>query len=102
MPVASYLQAQRWGSAMPAPVLVDGRSACGCSPSTVEVCGIAYEPVLPHLVYPRPECAERDFCADDAFRAYYAGDFTSSRCPGFEAAALSALDAAEAMITALR
>ena len=39
----------------------------------------------------------RDYLADDGRGLYYAGDFCSRRNPGFEAAALSAMDAAEAI-----
>ena len=39
-----------------------------------------------------------DFVAADEQRLYYCGDFCSGRAPGFEAAALSALDAAAHII----
>ena len=38
-----------------------------------------------------------DYAADEGERLFYAGDFTSRRAPGFEAAALSGLDAASAL-----
>ena len=53
---------------------------------------------MPPLVYPRPTelpaARPRDFAAVDELRVYYAGDYCSSRNPGFEAAALSGRDAA--------
>ena len=63
------------------------------------VCG-RYESATPPLVFPRPTPAagagdSGDFLADDALRLYYAGDFTSRRAPGFEAAALAGRAAAE-------
>ena len=44
MPRAVYLQAQRWGSAMPAPTGVGGRDAnCKSAQTTVDVLGVDYE-----------------------------------------------------------
>lgn len=51
----------------------------------------------PPLVFPRPQgpgVRARDFVALDEMHVYYAGDFCSSRAPGFEAAALSGIDVA--------
>jgi predicted NAD/FAD-dependent oxidoreductase len=41
------------------------------------------------------------FVAADEQRLYYAGDFCSRRAPGFEAAALSAADAAAHVVREL-
>jgi predicted NAD/FAD-dependent oxidoreductase len=103
-----YMQGQRWGSAMPAPSSVGGRDSLGRSASTVTLMGVEYETATPSLVYARPEATEadvigeegggvpaEDFIADDRLGLCYAGDFTSRRAPGFEAAALSGLAAAE-------
>jgi renalase len=99
-PTVVYLQGQRWGSALPAPVSVGGRDAKGRGEHTVELMGVAYESATPPLVFPRPTPApgaedSADFLADDALGLYYAGDFTSRRAPGFEAAALAGRAAAE-------
>ena len=69
-----------------------------------QVLGVTYESATPPLVYDRPsatiattvaEDEDRDFIADDKLRIYYAGDYCSRRPPGFEAACLSGLDAAQ-------
>mmetsp|Transcript_46404 Transcript_46404/g.112497 ORF Transcript_46404/g.112497 Transcript_46404/m.112497 type:complete len:119 (-) Transcript_46404:203-559(-) len=98
MPKIVYLQAQRWGSGLPAPKSL--------VKSTVDICGTTYASELNTLsmVFPRPttttssiHCSELDFVADDALGLYYAGDFCSHRNPGFEAAALSGLEVARHM-----
>ena len=102
MPRARYLQAQRWGSALPAPSGAGGRDVNGYSAATtVEVLGTRYEGAMPPLLAPTVRAegvgavgAEADFVAVDEQRIYYAGDFCSRRPPGFEAAALSGTDAA--------
>ena len=112
MPQAIYMQGQRWGSAMPAPAGVGNRDALGHArtgpvPGPVtRLMGVAYDSSTPDLVYakPSPELSGRtgpDFLCDDALGLYYAGDFCSGRAPGFEAAVLSALDAADHMGRAL-
>ena len=51
-----------------------------------------------HLPARAPAAAgAADYAADEGERLFYAGDFTSRRAPGFEAAALSGLDAASAL-----
>jgi len=119
LPQVKYVGGQRWGSAFPAPAGVDGRDATGHGPSTVEVLGVAYDSATFLKLAPgcgkidcnvqdnpreqpggHGECCSsaRDFLADDERRIFYASDYVSSRLPGFEAAALSALDAARHMI----
>jgi hypothetical protein len=107
VPETTYLQAQRWGSGLPAPTV-------GLVDENIEtVCGVRYAKHIPSLVYPRPDndnndnnddatatVPAKDFLADDAQGLYYAGDFCSQRNPGFEAAALSGLDVAEHMMKA--
>ena len=99
-----YLQGQRWGSAFPAPALVEGRDARGHGPTTRTVLRVAYESAVPPLVYESattPPAHEpvgppsKDFVADDDLKMYYAGDYCSRRPPGFEAACLSGIEAAE-------
>lgn len=92
LPEVTYLQAQRWGSGLPLP-----RSYAG---TIHEICGTEYaSTLLSSLVFPRPETmTEPDYVFDDDLGLYYAGDFTSHRNPGFEAAALSGLDVANHII----
>ena len=70
----------------------------GGSDTTVCVADVEYESATPPLVYDRPAVEAPDFLADDALGLVYAGDFTSSRAPGFEAATLAGLDAAEHLV----
>ena len=96
LPEVAYLDAQRWGSALPAPAGVGGRDAHGAGPGTVEVSGVRYDSTAAGLpLVPRAEAPDAaDFVADDGARLYYAGDFVSPRAPGLEAAALSGVHAA--------
>ncbi len=105
----AYLQAQRWGSAFPAPAAVEGRDAMGRGPTSTEVLGVKYESAVPPLVYERPAVDpatgamhDADFLADDERGIYYAGDYCSRRPPGFEAACLSGLAAGEYIAGLLR
>ena len=93
MPSVAYSQAQRWGSAMP--------SAPSWEGAPVELMGVTYQAAIPPLMRPRPPGDEADFVAADEQRLYYAGDFCSRRAPGFEAAALSAADAAAHVVREL-
>jgi predicted NAD/FAD-dependent oxidoreductase len=92
LPEAVYLQAQRWGSGLPAPDSIAG--------DIQEICGTRYAGKLKSsLVYP-PDSQQKaaDYVFDDEIRLYYAGDFCSYRNPGFEAAALSGLDVAKHIV----
>jgi len=127
LPEVKYVGGQRWGSAFPAPAGVDGRDATGRGPSTVEVLGVAYDGATCLKLAPsdcqiegkmqdcqagedsckqpgghEERCSSaRDFLADDERRIFYASDYVSSRLPGFEASALSALDAARHIVSLL-
>ena len=103
MPGVEYLQAQRWGSALPAPANRGGRDINGYSAeTTVEVCGGRYEEGMPPVSGEHDdESGGSDYVALDSCRIAYAGDFCSRRAPGFEAAALSGLDAATHMAKVL-
>jgi len=107
-PMATYIDAQRWGSAMPSPASYETRDENGYAPwACREVYGIMYADHLPKLVYDRPVVEKKadqkagfDASADhiDAGGGFfYAGDFCSRRNPGFEAAALSGMDAGKAI-----
>jgi len=116
LPKAIYVGGQRWGSAFPAPAGVGGRDAVGRGSDTVEVLGIAYDgaATLP-LAPDTPEVGQssnlneakrdqmdvggNDFLADDEQSIFYSSDYVSTRLPGFEAAALSALDAAQHVVS---
>jgi predicted NAD/FAD-dependent oxidoreductase len=90
-PEAVYLQAQRWGSGLPAPDSI--------ADDIHEICGTRYARTLTSsLVYPRPQEEAADYVLDDSLGLYYAGDFCSHRNPGFEAAALSGLDVAKHIV----
>jgi predicted NAD/FAD-dependent oxidoreductase len=109
LPRVVYLQGQRWGSGLPAPAAIGGRDDLGRGAGTASVMGVEYERNVPPLVYDRPARSgsssaveDVDYLADDALRLYYAGDFTSRRAPGFEAAALAGLDVAQHMTATLR
>jgi len=94
MPEAVYLQAQRWGSGLPAPPSTSPENI-------VQVCGVDYAQRIPSLVFERPAVLKSDFVANNGMRLFAAGDFTSQRCPGFEAAALAGVDVAQHMIEVL-
>jgi predicted NAD/FAD-dependent oxidoreductase len=95
IPEATYLQAQRWGSGIPTPEHI--------SEDIHEILGTRYVSKLhSSLVYPRADDGTKDFIADDSDQIYYAGDFCSHRCPGFEAAALSGVDAAKYIIETVK
>ena len=93
MPAVTYSQAQRWGSAMPSSPSWEG--------TPVELMGVTYQSAIPPLMRPRPPGDELDFISSDEQRLYYAGDYCSRRAPGFEAAALSAADAAAHIVSQL-
>ena len=90
-----YMTAQRWGSAMPAPVNVGGRDAHGSGPETKLVMQVPYDSAQTLALVPSEAAAntamDDDFFKDDDIKLYYAGDFCSRRLPGVEAAALSAV-----------
>jgi predicted NAD/FAD-dependent oxidoreductase len=92
LPEATYLQAQRWGSGLPAPDFI--------ADDIEEICGTRYAGKLKSsLVYPADSAHKTtDFVADDDLFLYYAGDFCSHRNPGFESAALSGLDVAKHIV----
>ena len=87
----SYLNAQRWGSAMPA----NREVARDVSSSTRKILsGVAYDtsvsPLVPTVCF---SSAEESVVYDDSLNVICAGDMVSSFTPGFEGAVLSALEA---------
>eukprot|EP00802_Teleaulax_amphioxeia_P005418 Tamp_05422.p1 GENE.Tamp_05422~~Tamp_05422.p1 ORF type:complete len:477 (+),score=89.84 Tamp_05422:53-1483(+) len=105
LPEVLYMTAQRWGSAMPAPVNVGGRDAHGSGPETKLVMQVPYDSAQSLALVPSEAAAntamDDDFFKDDDIKLYYAGDFCSRRLPGVEAAALSAKHAALHMAAVL-
>ncbi|GAX09530.1 uncharacterized protein FisN_16Lh223 [Fistulifera solaris] len=80
-PNVVYMQAQRWGSGLPV-----AEELCD---DIHHVAGDRFAAKLNKPLVHEVTDSGRDFVADDDLRLYYAGDFCSNRCPGFEAAALS-------------
>ncbi len=80
-PTVVYMQAQRWGSGLPV-----AEESCD---DIHHIVGDRFAAKLNKPLVHEVTDSGRDFVADDDLRLYYAGDFCSNRCPGFEAAALS-------------
>ena len=98
LPAHTYLHAQRWGSAFPAP-LTHGRDADGRSDATKDVLGTAFDASSTEQFagLGGGGAGNEDFVdGGDLLNLYYAGDFCSPRPPGVVAAALSGKHAAEA------
>ena len=98
LPAHTYLHAQRWGSAFPAP-LTHGRDADGRSDATKDVLGTAFDASSTEQFagLGGGGAGGEDFVdGGDLLGLYYAGDFCSPRPPGVVAAALSGKHAAEA------
>ena len=90
LPRTIYLNAQRWGSALPA-----HRNLDASSPTRKIISGVAYDPGGGDLA---PTQLERprypSFLADEGCMLFQAGDMVSSYTPGFEGAALAGMDTA--------
>jgi predicted NAD/FAD-dependent oxidoreductase len=109
LPAHSYLYAQRWGSAFPAP-LTHGRDADGRSAAVRESGGTAFD-ASPTGQFAGlgggggADSGGGGGASDFVYGYpgfYYAGDFCSPRPPGVVAAALSGRHAAEACARRLR
>ena len=104
MPKMVYLDAQRWGSALPCHRSLDAKSS-----TRLVISGVPYDgkrmPLAPTRVEERigrgdgGDCA--NFLADDDLGLIQAGDMVSIFTPGFEGAALSGIDAAEHVLNLL-
>ena len=83
---------------MPAP-LTHGRDADGRSDATKDVLGTAFDASSTEQLagVGGGGAGAEDFVAGGAVNLFSAGDCPSRRAPGFEAAALSGLDAASAL-----
>ena len=90
LPKTIYLNAQRWGSALPAHRCLDE-----ASPTREIISGVAYDPGGGDLAPTQVERAHcRSFVSDESKMLFQAGDMVSSYTPGFEGAALSGIDSA--------
>mmetsp|Transcript_11587 Transcript_11587/g.16235 ORF Transcript_11587/g.16235 Transcript_11587/m.16235 type:complete len:477 (-) Transcript_11587:171-1601(-) len=103
VPNIVYMDAQRWGSALPCHRHLDGTS------TTLRIIsGVPYDshrsPLAPTkeevLSSQRQdeEATNRNFLLDDSLMLYQAGDMMSTYTPGYEGAALSGIEAAEHLI----
>ena len=101
IPKTVYLDAQRWGSALPC-----HRSLNSESSTRRVISGVPYDgqrmPLAPTKV-DREEAGDdgANFLADDELGLIQAGDMVSVYTPGFEGAALSGMDAAEHVLSLL-
>ena len=101
IPKTVYLDAQRWGSALPC-----HRSLNSESSTRRVISGVPYDgqrmPLAPTKV-DRAEAGDdgANFLADDELGLIQAGDMVSVYTPGFEGAALSGMDAAEHVLSLL-
>ena len=97
VPPALYVDAQRWGSALPAPRHLDATSA-----TRRVIAGVPYDSGVASLSPTRAvECRhgeQRTFVVDEALGLIQAGDMVSTLTPGFEGAAVSGMDAAEFLL----
>ena len=100
-PKTVYLDAQRWGSALPCHRSLDSESS-----TRRVISGVPYDgqrmPLAPTKV-DREEAGDdgANFLADDELGLIQAGDMVSVYTPGFEGAALSGVDAAEHVLRLL-
>eukprot|EP00978_Attheya_sp_CCMP212_P040650 scaffold224238_cov55-Attheya_sp.AAC.1 len=99
MPLTVYLNAQRWGSAMPCHRHLDETS-----PTRQVLSGVPYDSSRAPLAPTRFEDHHNDvvgfesqahFIADPESMLFQAGDMMARYTPGFEGAALSGMEAAE-------
>jgi len=103
IPKTVYLDAQRWGSALPCHRSLDPESS-----TRQVISGVPYdgkrEPLAPTRVEERIGRGDDDganFLADDEIGLIQAGDMVSVYTPGFEGAVLSGMDAAEHVLNML-
>jgi len=95
----SYLNAQRWGSALPAHRHLANDVN---SPTRQTVSGVAYDSGIAPLA-PTSLCHQsQSFVSDDHLGLYQIGDMVSSFTPGFESAVLSAVELSKHLVKKLR
>ena len=101
IPESLHVDAQRWGSALPAP-----RNLKDCSITRKIISGVAYDSGVSSLAPTAVvDCRHNDkktFLVDDDFMLFQAGDMVSTLTPGFEGASISGMDAAEYLLDKIR
>jgi len=96
-PKVTYLNAQRWGSAVPCHRHLNDESR-----TRQVISDVAYDSGRAALApTSRRNDADFDFLVDEGPMLFQAGDMVSRFTPGFESAALSGIEAAEHLITLL-
>ena len=96
LPKHVFMDAQRWGSALPC-----HRHLRHESSTRKVLSGVPYDSGLHPLAPTRIEEDSKSFLADDDLALYQAGDMMSNYTPGMEGAALSGIDAAEHLLAQL-
>jgi len=95
LPKIVFMDAQRWGSAMPAHRHIDVNSSS--SSTCRKISGVNYDCGRHPLAPTKDEGGERtsSFLVDDDLMLLQAGDMMGLHTPGFESAVISGIDAAE-------
>ena len=93
LPTHVFMDAQRWGSALPC-----HRHLRHESSTRKVLSGVPYDSGLHPLAPTRIEEDSKSFLADDDLALYQAGDMMSNHTPGLEGACLSGMDAAEHLL----
>ena len=96
LPKHIFMDAQRWGSALPC-----HRHLRHESSTRKVLSGVPYDSGLYPLAPTRIEEDSKSFLADDDLALYQAGDMMSNHTPGLESASLSGIDAAEHLLIQL-
>jgi predicted NAD/FAD-dependent oxidoreductase len=105
LPKPCYMNAQRWGSAMPSPSNISTTTTN--TQGVRNLSGVPYDtatgpnkaPLAPtRLEQNKCDDQQLSFLVDDSLMLYQAGDMMSTYTPGFEGAALSGMDAAEHLL----
>jgi hypothetical protein len=100
LPKTIFLDAQRWGSAMPCHRHLDDKST-----TRKVISGVPYDsgraPLAPTKLEKQTAVEEKTFLSDDSLMLFQAGDMMSTYTPGFEGAAISGMDAAEYLLSCL-
>ncbi|EJK59040.1 hypothetical protein THAOC_20791 [Thalassiosira oceanica] len=103
LPEACFVDAQRWGSALPCHRHLRDNSEDVRTSTRRVLLGVPYDSTMHSLAPTQDEedGASRSFVADDELALYQAGDMVSCYTPGMEGAALSGMDAADHVLARL-
>ncbi len=100
VPKIVYLDAQRWGSAMPCHRHLDDKST-----TRRIISNVAYDsgraPLAPTKLERQTSGEDKTFLLDESLMLFQAGDMMSDYTPGAEGAAISGFDAAESILELL-